>query len=178
MTFEQFLVYSARCGEKDDVQEMIEVTGPPLDLNYRDDTMSLNTALHMASGNGHLEIVKILLEESRINLNVLNESGNTALHYAALNGKKEIAELLISKSADANIKNEFGRIALEDALQNGHSEIAELLAPVSTLEDDKIYATFDAKNTDGDMGLFEEDKQPKSEECISEGSNTRPRAQP
>ena len=120
---------------------MIDVTGPPLDLNYRDNTMSMNTALHMASGNGHIEIVKLLLlQDSRIDLNVLNESGNTALHYAALNGKKEIVQLLIEKRADSNVKNKFGRIPLEDALQNGHSEIAELLAPVSKLEDDKIYA--------------------------------------
>ena len=70
---------------------MIDVTGPPIDLNYRDNTMSMNTALHMSSGNGHIEIVKMLLkDQSRININTLNDSGNTALHYAALNGKKDI----------------------------------------------------------------------------------------
>ena len=47
---------------------------------------------------------------------------------------------MVESKADPNIKNEFGRIPLEDALQNGHSEIAELLAPLSKLEDDKIYA--------------------------------------
>ena len=71
---------------------------------------------------------------------MVNDSGNTAMHYSALNGHKELAILLIDKKADANIKNEFGRIALEDALQNGHSEIAELLAPVSKLEEDKVYS--------------------------------------
>ena len=71
---------------------MIEVTGPPLDLNYRDDTMSMNTALHNAAGNGFLEIVKLILAQGdRVNVNVVNETGNTALHYACLNGKKEIA---------------------------------------------------------------------------------------
>ena len=40
MSFEQFLVYSARTGEISDVQEMIEVTGPPLNLNYQDATSS------------------------------------------------------------------------------------------------------------------------------------------
>ena len=34
MSYEQFLVYSARIGEITDVQEMIEVTGPPVDLSY------------------------------------------------------------------------------------------------------------------------------------------------
>ena len=41
---------------------MIDIEGPPLDLNYRDDTMSMNTALHMAAGNGHIDIVKLLLK--------------------------------------------------------------------------------------------------------------------
>lgn len=40
---------------------MIDVTGPPLDLNFKDDKMSSNTALHMACANGHAEIVKLLL---------------------------------------------------------------------------------------------------------------------
>ena len=62
MSYEQFLVYSARIGEIDDVQEMIDVTGPPVDLNYQDSTMTQNTALHMASANGHTEIVKLLLK--------------------------------------------------------------------------------------------------------------------
>ena len=87
MSFEQFLVYSARHGEIDDVQEMIDVTGPPVDLNFKDASMSQNTALHMASANGHAEIAKLLLKQGeRVNVDEVNESGNTALHYASLNG--------------------------------------------------------------------------------------------
>ena len=41
---------------------MIEITGPPLDLNYKDDTMSFNTALHVAAGNGYIDVVKLLLK--------------------------------------------------------------------------------------------------------------------
>ena len=134
------MVYSARCGEVADVQEMIEVTGPPVDLNYRDSTMCMNTALHMASANGHTEIVKLLLKQTGILSDLANDTGNTALHYAALNGKIDVVELLIAHKASANIKNEFGRLPLEDALQAGHAEIAEVLAPVSTLEDDKVYS--------------------------------------
>ena len=62
MSYEQFLVYSARIGEIDDVEEMIEVTGPPLDLNYQDASASMNTALHMAAANGHSEVLKLLLK--------------------------------------------------------------------------------------------------------------------
>ena len=116
LTYEQFLVYSARAGELKDVQEMLEVTDPPLDLNYKDDTMSNNTALHVAAANGHTEIVKMLLDSGRVLLNELNEFGNTPLHYAALNGKADIVNLLLDHKADVNIKNEFGRIPFEEAL--------------------------------------------------------------
>ena len=140
LTFEQFLVYSARLGETADVQEMLDVTDPPVDINYRDDTMNFNTALHMASANGHVQVVKMLLGVQGINVSPVNDTGNTPLHYASLNGKREVVELLIAHKADPNVRNDVGRIALEDALQTGHSDIAELLAPLSKLDDDKLYS--------------------------------------
>lgn len=117
MSFEQFLVYSARHGEINDVQEMIDVTGPPLDLNYKDESGCKNTSLHMASANGHTKIVKLLLKQAgRIQIDLINETGNTALHYASLNGKKEIVELLLEQNANAKICNVLGRAPIEDAL--------------------------------------------------------------
>ena len=56
-------MYSARLGEADDVLEMMEVRDPPVDVNYRDDNMSFNTALHMASANNHIRVAKILLSQ-------------------------------------------------------------------------------------------------------------------
>ena len=61
MTFEQVLVYSARVNDLDEVKEMCEVRNPPIDINYRDDRYSRNTALHMAAANGHTAIVALLL---------------------------------------------------------------------------------------------------------------------
>ena len=46
---------------------MLAVSNPPVNINYKDDTMSMNTALHMASANGHLEIAKLLLATDGIN---------------------------------------------------------------------------------------------------------------
>ncbi len=119
----------------------------------------------MASANGFVDIVKLLLQQQGqngaavINVNIQNESGNTALHYASLNGKKDVVQELllfipkninsnsqqinssnqIIKKIDANIKNNMGRIAFEEGLQAGHGDIAEMLAPLSKLDDDKMY---------------------------------------
>ena len=136
---------------------MIEVTGPPVDLNYRDDTMCMNTALHMAAANGHIKIVKMLLKQD-VKTSVQNDTGNTPLHYAALNRKKDCVEALIEAKVDANVKNDFGRLPFEDALQGGDTEISEMLAAVSKLEEDKVYSTNNPEATDNrDEGLFEEE---------------------
>ena len=61
VTFEQALVYAARHGDMDEVQEMVAVRSPPVDVNYMDEGMSKNTALHVSAANGHADIVKVLL---------------------------------------------------------------------------------------------------------------------
>ena len=136
---------------------MIEVKGPPVDLNYQDEKLSKNSALHMACANGHAEIIKLLLKQSSIKSDLQNDSGNTPLHYAAFNGKKDIVEMLINHKANANLKNLSEKLPIEDALQNGHVDIAEMLASVSKLEDDKIYSQHDPKSYDKEEeNLFEE----------------------
>mmetsp|Transcript_13389 Transcript_13389/g.22798 ORF Transcript_13389/g.22798 Transcript_13389/m.22798 type:complete len:80 (-) Transcript_13389:361-600(-) len=79
--------------------------------------MSRNTALHVASANGHLQVVKLLLsQEGRVALDLQNETLNTPLHYAALNGHKEIVKLLVDRKAKPDLRNEFDKNAFDEAL--------------------------------------------------------------
>nr|CAG8500474.1 8025_t:CDS:2 [Entrophospora candida] len=74
-----------------------------------------NTALHMASANGHIEIVKFIIESicsSSTNddfsigtlINSQNNSGNTPLHWSALNGHLDVVEILLNHGDGNNIK--------------------------------------------------------------------------
>ena len=94
----------------------------------------------MACANGHIDIVKLLLNH-KAPINALNKSKNTPLHWAALNGRTALIELLVSEGADPNLKNEFEHVPLEEALQNGFTEAAEVLAKVTKLADDKVYTS-------------------------------------
>ena len=49
--------------------------------------------------------------------------------------------MLCAQKAEVNVKNSFGRIAMEEALLAGHQEVAEFLAPLSKMEDDKVYVS-------------------------------------
>ena len=73
------------------------------------------TPLSTAAGRGHVEVVKMLLEDldvaSVINVQETTQA-RTALHWAALNGKTEVVDVLLQKGADAMIGDAAGKTAL------------------------------------------------------------------
>jgi ankyrin repeat protein len=93
------------------------------------DPYSGNNALHMASANGHEEIVEYLtsLLPNPDFINACNKAGNTALHYASLNGHDRIVGLLLDARADPLISNEAGRIPFEEAILNAHEAVKAIL---------------------------------------------------
>ena len=61
-----------------------------------------NTALHLASSMGHLEIAKELIE-NRAEINVVNSNNETPLVLAIQNGHQEIVNKLWAKGATLDI---------------------------------------------------------------------------
>ena len=81
-------------------------------------------ALRLASREGHLEIVKLLIENGA-NINAKDNDGETALMGASYNGHLEVVKYLIENGADVNIKdNYYGITALDFARDE---EIKEVL---------------------------------------------------
>ena len=84
-----------------------------------------DTPLNSAAGNGHKEIVELLISKGA-DVNAKN-AVNKPLHMAAERGHKEIVELLIAEGADVNAKENFGPTALDWAIRRTHTETATLL---------------------------------------------------
>lgn len=84
------------------------------------------TALMRAAYNGHLEVVKLLLDKGA-KVNIQNEAGSTSLMKAAYNGHFEIVKLLIDKGASVNLKEKHGSTALIKSVARGHTKIVKLL---------------------------------------------------
>ena len=86
-----------------------------------------NTELHLASTNGEIEKVKMLLNFGA-DLEIKNlYRQSTALHLASSEGHLEIVKLLLGKGANVNSLDIYQYTPLHNAAKNGHSEVVELL---------------------------------------------------
>ena len=79
-----------------------------------------------ATWNGHLEIVRVLLDANA----AVDEAGNngwTPLYIAAQNGYPEIVAALLDANATVDLANNDGATPLFVACQLGHVDIARCL---------------------------------------------------
>lgn len=86
-----------------------------------------STPLHFAASRGNEEIVKILLQHSKVNVNVKDVSGKTALHMACCEGHSKVCQLLLNYGADIKAVSADKTTPLHSAILNGHSEVARMI---------------------------------------------------
>lgn len=106
-----------------------------------------NTGLHMASANGHTNIVKLLVKQYG-HLVTKNSSGNTPLHWAAANGHASVVQFWTSQSileVDVLEKNNFGRSALTEGFSSEKEDVVKALLEHDSASEDKLLATGGAK---------------------------------
>jgi serine/threonine-protein phosphatase 6 regulatory ankyrin repeat subunit B len=84
------------------------------------------TALMLAAGNGHKEVVQVLLNGGA-RVYDKDAKGYTALLLAARHGHRDVAELLLTRGANIQDKAINGCTALIAAAEHGHQDVVELL---------------------------------------------------
>ena len=101
----------------------------------------VSAALILACENGHIEIVRMLLTRSDIDVNKTDGSRFTALMYAITEGNIEIVQILLTRSdIDVNMENRWGCTALVYAILNGHIEIVKMLLTRSDIDVNRKYS--------------------------------------
>lgn len=87
--------------------------------------------LHLACIHGRLNIIKYLIEEQNLNINLPSSQGWCPIHLCINNniGSKavECLRYLISKGADINVKNNEGTYPLHIAASEGQSDCLKIL---------------------------------------------------
>ncbi len=84
------------------------------------------TPLMRAGYENRPAIVRLLLQDDRVDINRRGEKGFTALHLAATQGHLEIVRLLLAAGADRNIRDADGRTAYEFATQRQQPELLDV----------------------------------------------------
>ena len=86
-----------------------------------------STPLHFAARRGNDEIVKLLLEHPKVNVDDRDSSGKTALHMACSEGQSRVCQLLLDKRADIKAVTADNTTPLHTAVLNGHSQVATMI---------------------------------------------------
>ena len=110
-----------------------------VDVNARDE--SGNTALHVAVAEAQLDVVNVLVIQSRnLDINARNNASETPLIVAAAKGRQKIAALLIDHGAEINAWDRREYTALCAAAFEGRPETVKVLlakgADIKGLPDD------------------------------------------
>ena len=93
------------------------------------------TPLIVAANYGHAEIVRLLLEQSGINVNASDKSGSTALHSASQYGHADIVSILLDQRGIDVIASDHGnQTALHLAAGCGHADIVRILLDRSGID--------------------------------------------
>ena len=72
-----------------------------IEMNMTDGKLEGQTALIVASKNGHMEVVRLLLGAAGIEVNIADKEGRTAHMEASANGYTEVAQLLLESGKSA-----------------------------------------------------------------------------
>ncbi|GMK57098.1 hypothetical protein CspeluHIS016_0309380 [Cutaneotrichosporon spelunceum] len=121
------LVLSARYGDLEDVQAFADTYDWELAAGARDDRG--NSALHMACGNGHVDVLKLILAHVPSSalpalLAAKNDAGSPAVHWAVLNNHVACVQALVDAGGIQVLKqtNAAGRDAFAEALFAGEGK--------------------------------------------------------
>jgi ankyrin repeat protein len=104
----------------------------PIPLDTKDEDGC--TPLWVAACNGNTEVVEILAQEKRVNVNSLSDNGRSPIFWPAAHGDKEAVDILIRAGAKSHYVDKDGDTALLLARQNGHEHIVKVLHDAQSAE--------------------------------------------
>ncbi|GIY12900.1 death-associated protein kinase 1 [Caerostris extrusa] len=89
------------------------------------------TAVHIAAGLGHLNVVKFL-HSKKANIRALDSHGDSAIYWAARQGHEQIIRYLYEEGVSVDIQNKAKETALHVASRYGHTNAVALLCRCCT----------------------------------------------
>jgi Peroxidase/Ankyrin repeats (3 copies) len=88
---------------------------------------SNRSALHKAAFWGHVDTVRFLANDAKLDVNVVDVNGDTALHDAVRHDHPAVVRILLEANTDLAIKNKKGRTPYDTAIVYEKPELAQLI---------------------------------------------------
>ncbi|GAU98759.1 hypothetical protein RvY_09866-2 [Ramazzottius varieornatus] len=98
---------AARNGKLPVASLLLSKIGPKIDIRDKKG----RTALMLAAGNGHLEMVTLLVGQGS-DITALDNNDWTPLHFAAISGHLKVVKYLVESGAATSVKNKDGKIPM------------------------------------------------------------------
>ena len=124
---EEWLRRAAKDGELEKVREVLKEGVDPEAADPGGYPNRGKTPCHYAAENGHSDIVTLLVNMARVDVNKPDEYRYTPLSFAARGGHFEIVELLVANGADVNLQDMLCDTPLHHAAAYGNDAVAKLL---------------------------------------------------
>jgi len=123
------LLAAAKEGDLPKLQELLDSLGDDEDVvNWGDPDDYLHNPFIWASYKGHLEAVKLLVAQPKVDLNRGSQSGQTGLICASKKGHTDIVKLLVNTpGVDVNLAHNAGDTPLHWAAKEGFSDCVRAL---------------------------------------------------
>ena len=86
----------------------------------------LNPFVHAANVN-NIQIIKLFLTKTNVDINIEDQMGNTALIKAAEKGHVEIVDYLLNNGADIDYQNKDGMTAAMKSAERNHFYVLKIL---------------------------------------------------
>lgn len=123
------LVKSAANGELEKCEYILGMPGANINSFFAG-----HSALHAASQNGHLEVIKLLIGSKDADLEIEDKDGDKAIHHAAFGNEPKVIEILLSmegrvlkSNLELNSRNKKMQTALHIAVNKGHIDVIKVL---------------------------------------------------
>eukprot|EP00011_Vannellida_sp_DIVA3-517-6-12_P000083 CAMPEP_0114624238 /NCGR_PEP_ID=MMETSP0168-20121206/10666_1 /TAXON_ID=95228 ORGANISM="Vannella sp., Strain DIVA3 517/6/12" /NCGR_SAMPLE_ID=MMETSP0168 /ASSEMBLY_ACC=CAM_ASM_000044 /LENGTH=687 /DNA_ID=CAMNT_0001835511 /DNA_START=177 /DNA_END=2236 /DNA_ORIENTATION=+ len=140
-----------RRSNKSELHKYVRSKGKNVVLDSR--TGDNQTCLHVASENGKDEIVTLLVEKYKLDVNAVDSNGWTPLHSACKGGHTKIIKLLLGHGAFPRPLTNEGSSPLHYFVRNDCTDDKEFNDIITTLV--KKGCTVDLQNTHGEAPLHQ-----------------------
>ncbi|MDH5230550.1 MAG: ankyrin repeat domain-containing protein [Gammaproteobacteria bacterium] len=114
-----------------------------IDANTNHTNKNGDTALHIAVMQGHEEVIKMLANNKKVNINAREQMQRSPLILATIRGDTSTVELLIRLGANPNLMDKHGFTALHIAAREGRTATARALLNGGAQPDTKQKTTGD-----------------------------------